>query len=51
MFGIPKAWLQQEIEKIQNRTARFVTIKYCFETGNMTGILEKPKWGFFCTKV
>ena len=26
--------LQQEIEKVQNRAARFVTINYCFETEN-----------------
>ena len=36
--------LQQEIEKVQNRAARFVTSNYCFETGSMTRILEKPKW-------
>ena len=36
--------LQQEIEKVQNRTARFVTSNYCFETGSMTGILETLKW-------
>ena len=36
--------LQQEIEKVQNRAARFVTSNYCFETGNLTRILEKPKW-------
>ena len=36
--------LQQEIEKVQNRAARFVTSNYCFETGSMTGILEKLKW-------
>ena len=33
--------LHQEIEKVQNRVARFVTSNYCFETGSMTGILEK----------
>ena len=35
VFWIPKAWffnLQQEIEKVQNRAARFVTSNYCFET-------------------
>ena len=32
---------QEEIEKVQNRAARFVTNNYCFETGSMTGILEK----------
>ena len=36
--------LQQEIEKVQDRTARLVTNNYCFETGSMTGILEKVKW-------
>ena len=35
--------LQQEIEKVQNRDARFVTRNYCFETGSMTGILEKEE--------
>ena len=45
MFGIPKEWvLQQEIEKVQNRAARFVTSNYYFETWSMTGILEKLKW-------
>ena len=55
--------LQQEIEKFQNRAARFVTSNYCFETGSMTGVLENLKWEslkkrrrysrliFFCTKV
>ena len=33
--------LQEEIEKVQNRAARLVTSNYCFETGSMTGILEK----------
>ena len=33
--------LQQEIEKVQNRAAWFVTSNYCFETGSMTGILGK----------
>ena len=37
--------LQQEIKKVQNRAARFVTSNYCFETGSRTGILEKLKWG------
>ena len=36
--------LQHEIEKVQTRAARFVTSNYCFETGSMTGILEKLKW-------
>ena len=36
--------LQQEIKKVQNRTARFVTCNYSFETGSMTGMLENLKW-------
>ena len=36
--------LQQEIKKVQNRAARFITSNYCFESGSMTGILEKLKW-------
>ena len=36
--------LQQEIEKVKNKAARFVTSNYCFETGSTTGILENLKW-------
>ena len=41
--------LQEELEKVQNRAARFVTRKmklyvYIYETGSMTGILVKLKW-------
>ena len=36
--------LQNELEKVQNRTARLVRGKYNFETGSMTGILEHLKW-------
>ena len=37
--------LRQEIEEVvQNRADRFVTSHYCFETGSLTGILEKLKW-------
>ena len=36
--------LQQEIEKVQIRAARFVTSNYSFETGSMTGILKNLKW-------
>ena len=36
--------LQNELEKVQNRTGRFVTGNYNFETGSMTGILEHLKW-------
>ena len=33
--------LQQKIEKVQNRAARFVSCNCCFETVSMTGILKK----------
>ena len=36
--------LQEELEKIQKRAARFVTGNYIYETGRMTGILEQLKW-------
>ena len=37
--------LHEKIEKLQNRTARFVTGNCCFdESGSMTGILEKVRW-------
>ena len=36
--------LQEELEKVQNRAARFVTRIYVYETGSMTGILGQLKW-------
>ena len=36
--------LQEEIEKVQNRAARFVTSNYCFKPGSMTGILKNLRW-------
>ena len=36
--------LQNELEKVQNRAASFVTGNYNFETGSMTSILEHLKW-------
>ena len=36
--------LQEELEKVQNRAARFVTENYVFETGSITGILGQLKW-------
>ena len=38
--------LQKELEKVQNRAARFVTRNYVDETGStcMTGILGQLKW-------
>ena len=36
--------VQKELEKVQNRAARFVTGNYNFETGSMTNILEQLGW-------
>ena len=36
--------LQEELEKVQNRAARFVTRNYVYETGSMTRILRQLKW-------
>ena len=36
--------LQNELEKVQNRAATFVTGNDNFETGSMIGILEHLKW-------
>ena len=36
--------LQDEIEKVQNRAARFVTRNYTREEGSITGIREQLKW-------
>ena len=36
--------LQEELEKVQKRAARFVTGNYIYETGSMTCILEQLKW-------
>ena len=36
--------LQEELGKVQNRAARFVTRNYVCETGSMTGILGQLKW-------
>ena len=36
--------VQEELEKVQNRAAGFVTGNYNFETGSMTSILEQLGW-------
>ena len=36
--------LQEGLEKVQNRAARFVTRNYVYETGSMTGIFGQLKW-------
>ena len=40
----PGVVLQEELESLQNRTARFVTGNYNYETGSMTGIVGQLKW-------
>ena len=35
---------REELEKVQNRAARFVTGNYVYETWSMTGILGQLKW-------
>ena len=37
--------LQEELESVQKRAARFVTGNYNYKTGSMTGILGQLKWG------
>ena len=36
--------LQEELESVQKRAARFVPGNYNYETGSMTGILGQLKW-------
>ena len=36
--------VQEELEKVQNRVARFVTRNDVYETGSMTVILGQSKW-------
>ena len=36
--------LNDELENVQKRAARFVTRNYSHETGSMTGSLEELKW-------
>ena len=36
--------LQEELESVQKRAARFVTGNYSYETGSMTGILVQLNW-------
>ena len=40
----PGVVLQEELESVQKRAARFVTDNYNYETGSMTGILGQLKW-------
>ena len=40
----PGVVLQEELESVQKRAARFVTGNYNYGTGSMTGILVQLKW-------
>ena len=40
----PGVVLQEELESVQKRAARFVTGNYNYETGSMAGILRLLKW-------
>ena len=40
----PGVVLQEELESVQKRAARFMTGYYSYETGSMTGILGQLKW-------
>ena len=40
----PGVVLQEELESVQKRAARFVTGNYNYESGSMTGILGQLKW-------
>ena len=40
----PGVVLQEELESVQKRAARFMTGNYNYETGSMTGILGQLKW-------
>ena len=40
----PGVVLQEELESVQKRAARFVTGNYNYETGSMTGILGQLRW-------
>ena len=44
VWDLSGAGLQNELKKVQNRAARFVTGNYNFETRSMNGILEHLKW-------
>ena len=44
MWDLHTHGLQEELQKVQNRAARFVTGNYVSETGIMTGILGQLKW-------
>ena len=44
VWDTPGVVLQEELESVQKRSARFVTGNYSYETGSMTGIPGQLKW-------
>ena len=48
-FGTPQEYivLQEELERVQKRAAKFVTGSYNYETRSMTGVLGQLKWESF----
>ena len=44
MMQLTAVVLQEELESVQRRAARFVTGNYNYETRSMTGILVQLKW-------
>ena len=44
VWDTPGVVLQEELESVQKRAARFVTGNYIYETRSMTGILGQLKW-------
>ena len=45
-FGIRKVlfFTEEELERVQKRTVRFVAGNYNYETGEMNGIIGQLKW-------
>lgn len=44
VWDLPGVVLQEELERAQKRSARFVTGNNNYETGSITGILGQLKW-------
>ena len=42
--------IQGELEKVQNRAARFIATNYAFEEGSMIGVFDQLKWEFLKKK-
>ena len=44
VWGLHCNGLNDELENVQKRAARFVTRNYSYETGSMIGILDELEW-------